>query len=82
MKPEIFYPYNETFKYYGPPRAGKRAQEYCDEQNECFGGHWVLHTKDQHDDWWNSVGRAQFEAKEYLEKNRLVRKQTGFSREC
>jgi len=52
----IYYPYNESFKTYGPPRAGKRAQEYVDAQNELKGGHWVIHTKEQYDEWYRSHG--------------------------
>ena len=56
-KPTVHYPYNETFDFYGEPRAGKRAQEFVDHRNRFKGGHWVLHTKEQYE----ASGRAQRE---------------------
>ena len=53
----IYYPYNETCDVYGPPRAGKRAQQYCDEKNQYKGGHYVLHTKKQYDEWYEKKGQ-------------------------
>lgn len=58
-KPEIFYPYNETFKHYAEPRAGKRAKEFVDRKNKEKGGHWVIHTKSQYDEWYRTVGQHQ-----------------------
>ena len=72
-KPEIFYPYNETFKTYGEAKAGMaRAQAICDRENQLKGGRWVVHTKAQHDEWWNRVGRAQFEAQVYVGAKGLI----------
>lgn len=72
-KPEIFYPYNESFNQYGEAKAGMiRAQNFCNRQNQLKGGHWVIHTKAQHDEWWNSVGRAQFEAQVYIGAKKLA----------
>lgn len=34
----IHYPYNESFHFYGEPRAGKRAQQFVDKQNQLLGG--------------------------------------------
>ena len=45
---EVYYPYNETFKYYGEPRAGRRAQEFIEKQNKLKGGQWILHTSEQY----------------------------------
>lgn len=42
----IYYPYNETFQKYGEPRAGKRAWEFIERENNLKGGLWILHTKE------------------------------------
>ena len=57
MDKTIYYPYNESFKYYGLPKAGKRAQQFVNRQNELKGGHWVLHTKEQYDEWFARKGQ-------------------------
>jgi len=63
----VYYPYNETFKLYGEPRAGKRAQEFIDSHNKLKGGTWVLHTQEQFDAWYKSCGShiAHLKFKEY-----------------
>lgn len=57
--PVVWYPYNESFKFYGEPRAGKRAQQFIDAKNQLKGGHWVLHTKAQYAEWYAREGRAK-----------------------
>ena len=57
MDKTIYYPYNESFGFYGPPRAGKRAQQFIDHKNQFKGGNWVLHTKEQYDEWWEKKGK-------------------------
>lgn len=54
---KVFYPYNTTFKYYAEPRAGKRATQFVDENNKLKGGVWVLHTKEQYNEWYNAKGK-------------------------
>lgn len=64
-KPEVFWPYNNSFGFYHPvPLAGKRAQQFVDAQNKCKGGHWTLHTIAQYDEWYNKKGQ-HLEAIEY-----------------
>jgi hypothetical protein len=49
---KMIYPYNETFDYFGEPRASiERAQSYIDRMNTCKGGHWVLRGKEEYDAW-------------------------------
>ncbi len=68
-KPEMFYPYNETFEIYGPPKAGlKRAKEFC-EKIQGKSGNWIIHTEKQHDEWWNSKGKFANDAKGFYEFN-------------
>jgi hypothetical protein len=55
----MYYPYNETFHKYAEPRAGKRAQQFIDRENSYKGGVWVLHTKEQYDDWYARIGQHQ-----------------------
>lgn len=57
MDKTIYYPYNESFKYYDMPKAGKRAQQFIDDKNQCLGGYWVLHTKEQYDKWYQEKGK-------------------------
>lgn len=54
-KPKIYYPYND-FGFYAMPKAGKRAQEFI-ERNQGKGGTWVLHTKEQFDEWYEKKGK-------------------------
>ncbi len=57
-KPQIWYPYNETFGFYHDlPLAGKRAKQFIDRHNDCKGGHWVLHTREQHYEWHEKKGK-------------------------
>lgn len=53
----VYYPYNETFKYYELPRAGRRAHEFIAQKNQFKGGHWVLHTVEQYHEWYQRKGR-------------------------
>ena len=57
MDRTIYYPYNETFQFYELPKAGKRAHQFIEDKNQCKGGHWVLHTKEQYDDWYRKKGQ-------------------------
>ena len=56
---EVYYPYNETFKYYGEPRAGRIAKEFIEKQNKLKGGQWILHTSEQYGEWYKKIGRYQ-----------------------
>lgn len=57
MDRTIYCPYNETFGFYTLPKAGKRAQAFIDQRNVCKGGHWVLHSKEQYQDWFRRKGQ-------------------------
>lgn len=65
---EVSYPYNETFKRYAEPRAGKRAQEFVNAQNKLKGGHWVLHDKATHD------AQLPVERRDYMKYNYGLRR--------
>lgn len=58
MDKTIYWCYNETFGFYHDvPLAGKRAENFVNRKNECKGGHWVLHTPEQHKAWYEAKGR-------------------------
>lgn len=58
----VYYPYNITWKrYHDMPLAGKRAFDFIDRKNQCKGGHWVLHSSEQYQQWYDTVGKhAEF----------------------
>lgn len=60
---KIYYPWNKTFKYYSEPKSGKRAFEFIEEQNKCKGGKWVLHNKEEYQDWYDKKGKFLEETK-------------------
>jgi hypothetical protein len=52
-----YWPWNETFEhYYETPLVGKEAFDFIERRNECKDGHWVLHTKEQYDQWYKEKG--------------------------
>lgn len=63
----VYYPYNETFEFYGEPRAGKRAQAFVDFQNLRKGGRWVIHSKEQYKAWYESKGK-HIETVKYMKR--------------
>lgn len=59
MTIQIYYAYNESFnRYHDLPLAGKRAEAFVNDRNQYKGGHWVLHTKEQYNDWYEKKGKA------------------------
>jgi hypothetical protein len=55
----IYWPYSDLLKmYYGSPIAGlSRCRAFCDERNKCKGGKWIVHTKQQYDEWYEKKGK-------------------------
>jgi hypothetical protein len=58
MMNSTYWPWNETFqKYHDTTLFGQEAFDFIERRNECKGGHWVLHTKQQYDEWYTAKGQ-------------------------
>ena len=44
-----YYPYCETFDKYESAMTKEQAEAFVTQRNKCKGGHWVVHTKEEHD---------------------------------
>ena len=56
MKPntrqKIYRPYNKTFDcYHDQNMQLGQAEAFIKDRNRCKGGHWVLHTEIQYQEW-------------------------------
>jgi hypothetical protein len=55
---EIYYAYNEKMSHYHElPLAGKRGQAFLDKKNQERQGGWILHTKEQYQEWYEKIGK-------------------------
>lgn len=69
----VYWPYNTTFqRYHDVPLAGKRAKNFVEKRNQEKGGHWVLHSIEQYNAWFESQGKPmEFVTGKPYTKNRL-----------
>lgn len=57
-KPKVYWLYNETFRHFHPlPLAGKRAEKFLKDHNECKNGRWVLVSSDDYDKYQKVKGQ-------------------------